>query len=201
MSRSSTKAEYRALCSTAHKIAWISQLLRDLNISQPHATMLLCDNLYAVYLSMNPALHKRSKHFDTDWHYIREQVALGLIETKHISSDYQIADIFTKSLARRPFETLRSKLGVGQNPILSLRGDVSTVPDTAHLSQLSKAQEKPIDQRSSSSVSSSCRTEHTSTERQLEHIRNPFSLFLTLCEAGYDLLLLYLSSCALSRSF
>lgn len=84
MSKSSTEAEYRALGSTAQEITWLSFLLRDLDVSQPDATVLLCDNLSAVYLSANPALHNRSKHFDTDYHYIREQVALGLIETRHI---------------------------------------------------------------------------------------------------------------------
>lgn len=112
VSRSSTEAEYRALASTAQEITWISLLLQDLGIAQPHATMLLCDNLSAVYLITNPTLHKRSKHFDTDYHYIREHVALGLIETRHIPSTLQVADIFTKPLARRPFVELRSKLGV-----------------------------------------------------------------------------------------
>lgn len=116
VSRSSTEAEYRALASTAQEITWISLLLRDLGIAQPHSTMLLCDNLSAVYLSTNPALHKRSKHFDTDYHYIREQVALGLIETRHISATLQLADIFTKSLPRRSFFQLRSKLGVEVPP-------------------------------------------------------------------------------------
>lgn len=59
ISRSSTEAEYRALAETAQEITWISQLLRDLNISQDHATLLLCDNLSAVYLSTNPTLHKK----------------------------------------------------------------------------------------------------------------------------------------------
>ena len=49
-------------------------------------------------------------------------MALGLIETKHIAAAYQVANIFTKSLARRPFELLRTKLGVEVNPIPSLRG-------------------------------------------------------------------------------
>lgn len=84
----------------------------------------MCDNLSAVYLSANPALHKRSKHFDTDYHYIREQVALGLIETQHISAAQQAADIFTKSLPKQAFQQLRSKFGVGPPPISSLRGDV-----------------------------------------------------------------------------
>ncbi|XP_019089081.1 PREDICTED: uncharacterized protein LOC109127930 [Camelina sativa] len=76
VSNSSTKAEYRALTATAHEITWLSFLLRDLKISQQFPTLLQCDNLSTVYLSTNPALHKRSKHFDTDFHYIREQVAL-----------------------------------------------------------------------------------------------------------------------------
>lgn len=84
VSRSSTEAEYRALSSTSQEITWLSHLLHDLQLPQTQATKLYCDNLSAVYLSMNPALHSRSKHFDTDYHYIREQVALGNVETHHI---------------------------------------------------------------------------------------------------------------------
>ena len=91
VSRSSTEAEYRALGSTAQEITWISYLLRDLEVSQPNSTVLLCHNLSAMYLSANPALHNWSKHFDTDYHYIREQVALGLIETCHIPAAMQMS--------------------------------------------------------------------------------------------------------------
>lgn len=66
-------------------------------------------------------MHKRSKYFDTNYHYIREQVALGLIETQHIPATLQMTDIFTKYLPRRVFEELRSKLGVGIAPTKSLR--------------------------------------------------------------------------------
>ena len=181
VSRSSTEAEYRALCETPQEITWMSQLLRDLKVPQPHATLLLCDNLSAVYLSTNPALHKRSKHFDTDYHYIREQVALGLIETRHIPAELQKADIFTKSLPRRPFEMLRSKLGVEVNPTPSLRGDVSVIASKAQQDTNEKAQDKPnvsLFQRSSAKQSlSSCGTE-ASTGAQLELIQNRFALLL-----------------------
>lgn len=50
VSRSSTEAEYRALGATAQEITWLSFLLRDLDVAQPNATLLLCDNLSAVYL-------------------------------------------------------------------------------------------------------------------------------------------------------
>ena len=102
VAKSSTEAEYRALTAAAQEVTWLSALLKDLNIHQYQSTLIHCDNLSAVYLSTIPALHNRSKHFDTDFHYIREQVALGLIETLHISAQDQLADIFIKPLGRRP---------------------------------------------------------------------------------------------------
>lgn len=125
VSSSSTEAEYRALATTTREITWISFLLRDLGIEQLGPTLLQCDNLSAIYLSANPTLHKRSKHFLNDWHFIREQVALGLIETRHISASQQVADIFTKSLPRKAFVELIHKLGVGHLPTPSFRGNIS----------------------------------------------------------------------------
>ncbi|XP_019097488.1 PREDICTED: uncharacterized protein LOC109131245 [Camelina sativa] len=40
-------------------------------------------------------------------------VAFGNLIVNHIPADYQLANIFTKSLPQRPFEILRLKLGVG----------------------------------------------------------------------------------------
>lgn len=125
VSSSSTEAEYRSLSTTARKITWLSFLPRDLVVQQLGPTSLKCDNLSAVYLSANPALHKQSKNFLNDYHYIREQVALGLIETKHVPAAEQIADIFTKSLPRKAFIYLRDKLGVGYLPTPRLRGNMN----------------------------------------------------------------------------
>ncbi|CAA7033179.1 unnamed protein product [Microthlaspi erraticum] len=139
VSKSSTEAEYRALTATAQEIMWLSYLLRDLRVEQPEATILKCDNLSAVYLSTNPALHSRSKHFDTDFHYIREQVALGMIETQHVPAVQQLADIFTKSLPRKAFLELRDKLGVAGPPTQSLRGNVGECVSLGH--DVGKAQD------------------------------------------------------------
>lgn len=82
----SIEAEYRALGPAAQEITWISSLLRDIGITQDQAIILMCDNLSAVYLSESLTLHNKSKNFDTDYHYIREQVVLGLIKTRHITA-------------------------------------------------------------------------------------------------------------------
>nr|GEV06639.1 retrovirus-related Pol polyprotein from transposon TNT 1-94 [Tanacetum cinerariifolium] len=42
--------------------------------------------------------HSRSKHIDIRHHFIREQVERGVIELYFVTTDYQLADIFTKAL-------------------------------------------------------------------------------------------------------
>ncbi|KAG5530690.1 hypothetical protein RHGRI_025602 [Rhododendron griersonianum] len=52
-----------------------------------------------------------------DYHLIREQVLSKRIVLSHISSEFQIADIFTKALSVYRFQVLKSKLMVGDPPI------------------------------------------------------------------------------------
>ena len=74
---------------------------------------------------MNPAFHKRSKHFLNHYHYVREQVALGNVRVSYIPNYLQLADVFTKSLPLGLFSSLRFKLGVDVPPTPSLRGTIS----------------------------------------------------------------------------
>ncbi|XP_010412906.1 PREDICTED: uncharacterized protein LOC104699278 [Camelina sativa] len=124
VSKSSTEAEYRAMSEAASEITWFVNLLQDLGVKLTATPELFCDNLSAVYITANPSFHARTKHFATHYYYVREQVAFGNIIVNHISADYQLADIFTKSLPQRPFEILRLKIGVGLPPTPSLRGSV-----------------------------------------------------------------------------
>ncbi|KAG7594152.1 Reverse transcriptase RNA-dependent DNA polymerase [Arabidopsis thaliana x Arabidopsis arenosa] len=124
VSRSSTEAEYRCLSDTAAEIIWLKDLLLNIGMPLSQAPELYCDNLSAVYLSANPALHKQSKHFATHYHYVREQVAEGTLIVHHIPGTHQLADIFTKSLPVQAFCDLRYKLGVTSPPTPSLREDV-----------------------------------------------------------------------------
>ncbi|XP_019085432.1 PREDICTED: uncharacterized protein LOC109126378 [Camelina sativa] len=152
VSNSSSEAEYIALTATAQELTWLSFLLRDLRIFQNHPTVLQYDNLSTVYLSANPALHNRSKSFDIDYHFIREKVALGFIETRHIPAAFQLADIFTKSLPQKHLVFLRQRLGVECSPTSQLRGNVrecpklspTTIQDKAHskLSPTTQPQKK-----------------------------------------------------------
>lgn len=72
------------------------------------------DNKSAVKLGRNPVHHERSKHIDLRYHYIRECVEQGKVDIEHVHTDWQLADVLTKSLGRAKFTELRHKLGISQ---------------------------------------------------------------------------------------
>ena len=132
ISKCSTEAEYRSLSETASELTWLCLILKELVIPLPATPLLLCDNLSAVMLAANPSFHSKTKHFTRDYHYVREQVALGAVEVKHISNKFQIADIFTKSLPQESFRHFRGKLGVRFPPTQSLGGLLEMTPSPSH---------------------------------------------------------------------
>lgn len=112
------------MANTASEIIWVTHLLRELHALPPSVPTLLCDNKSALFLSQNPISHKRAKHIDIDYHFIRELVASGKLDTQFIPTHLQLADIFTKSLPRPIFERFRIKLRVGPPPF-RLTGSIS----------------------------------------------------------------------------
>lgn len=124
VARSSAEAEYRALASTAAEITWITYILRYIGVTLTIAPILFCDNLSALYMTVNPVLHDRTKHVEMDYHFVREKVARGQLITHFVRSQDQLADIHTKALTKQQFAAFRSKLGVVDPPLTSLRGSV-----------------------------------------------------------------------------
>ena len=57
--------------------------LSKLRHEQNEPTPILCDNNSAISLSRNHVFHKRSKHIDTRYHFIRE-----LINNNEISVEF-----------------------------------------------------------------------------------------------------------------
>ena len=74
------------------------------------------DNNSAIALSKNHVFHKRTKHIDTRFYFIRELVNNKEICLEFCRSEDQLADIFTKSLANDTFQYLRSYLGMTSSP-------------------------------------------------------------------------------------
>ncbi|WVZ66178.1 hypothetical protein U9M48_015440 [Paspalum notatum var. saurae] len=112
VSRSSAEAEYRGVANAVAECVWLRQLLLELGCTINKATIVYCDNVSAVYMAANPVHHKRTKHIELDIHFVRERVALGEFRVLHVPTDQQFADVMTKGLPTKVFETFRDSLCV-----------------------------------------------------------------------------------------
>jgi len=120
---STAEAEYVAATEAACRAVWMKRMLRSLGQEQEKATMIFCDNSSAIALSKNSVFHKRTKHIDTRFHYIRELVSNGEIVLQHCRTQEQVADILTKPLDQKSFEFLRKCLGMTDNPAVEIKGE------------------------------------------------------------------------------
>ena len=87
-------------------------MLRDLCHEQEKGTTIFCDDSSEIALSKNYVFHKRTKHIDSKYHFIRELVNNGEIVLQHCRLEEQFADILTKPLGQKSFVYLRQCLGM-----------------------------------------------------------------------------------------
>ncbi|XP_071695611.1 uncharacterized protein [Rutidosis leptorrhynchoides] len=98
VSKFSAEAEYRATVACTCEIIWIINLLTELKLNKLLPVLMHCDNNPAIQISANPVHHERTKHFDIDWHIVREKANSGVLNIVKVASVLNIADLFTKGL-------------------------------------------------------------------------------------------------------
>jgi hypothetical protein len=108
---STAEAEYVAAGQCCVQLLWMRQTLRDFgyNLSK---VPLLCDNESAIRMAENPVEHILTKHIDIRHHFLRDHQQKWDIEVFHVSTENQLADIFTKPLDKSTFCKLRSELNI-----------------------------------------------------------------------------------------
>ena len=108
---STAEAEYVAAGSCYAQLLWMRQTLRDYG-HEFTKIPLLCDNESAIKIANNPVQHSRTKHIDIRHHFLRDHSTKGDIDLRHVGTDKQLADIFTKPLDEKRFCELRNELNI-----------------------------------------------------------------------------------------
>ncbi|CAO2163650.1 unnamed protein product [Urochloa humidicola] len=108
---STAEAEYISAGSCCAQLLWMKQTLLDFGVALKEIP-LLCDNESAVKIANNPVQHSRTKHIDIRHHFLRDHVSKEDITIGSISTNEQLADIFTKPLDEQRFCYLRNELNV-----------------------------------------------------------------------------------------
>lgn len=66
-----TSEAVMALVSATQEAMWLRRLLNDLNINTAEPTEILGDNQGTIAMMRNPVGHKRTKHIDIKYHFVR----------------------------------------------------------------------------------------------------------------------------------
>ena len=96
----------------AKEAAALTRLLKELGIDDTTPVTIYEDSQLAIDLLKRTAADGRTKHIDIRWHYIRQEVDLGHITVKKISTHEQVADGLTKTLDKVKFKQFKQQLGV-----------------------------------------------------------------------------------------
>ena len=111
ISLSTTEAELYALSNAIRTCGYFRDLLSELHmIPNDYRFRIHCDNKAAIDILNNAASVVPSKHIDIRLKYLQNQVARRLVEVVYVSTNENLADIFTKSLAADQHIYLSSRM-------------------------------------------------------------------------------------------
>ena len=117
VSLSTAESEYVALSACAQYGKWYQGLVSDMGIELAYyePVVILTDSQSARNIANSPinAISKYSKHIEQRVHWFRELIRAGTLRVNFIPGNENIADIFTKCLAKPKFRMFRDRLMQG----------------------------------------------------------------------------------------
>lgn len=104
---SSTEAEYMALSEATQEAVWRKVFLSELGeMAEEEAGKIYEDNQGSIALAKNPEFHKRTRHIDIRYHFVREKVEDGEVTLEYCPANDMLADLMTKPIATVQFQAL-----------------------------------------------------------------------------------------------
>jgi hypothetical protein len=100
----SSEAEYVAMSEAVKKVKFIYYLLRDIGIEVNLPIIVKTDNVGAMFMAQNSSSGVRTRHFNTQYHFVQENLEEGIIKIEFVKSVDNESDIFTKNVTQEIYE-------------------------------------------------------------------------------------------------
>ena len=102
---STTEAELVAAVKCIKEMKWLKNVLMELDEIRENDRMILYEDNQATIANLKKhSSHGRNKHVDIKYHYVCAQIQEEQLDVVYMESEKNIADIFTKPLARPAFQ-------------------------------------------------------------------------------------------------
>ena len=99
-----------AASEAAKEAIFLGKFLSELGYGDGKPVEMGMDNQSAVALSYNPEFHSRTKHIDRRHFFVRECVENMQLRVPYVKSVDNLADFFTKPLAKNDYFRMRDIL-------------------------------------------------------------------------------------------
>ncbi|GKD26014.1 retrovirus-related pol polyprotein from transposon TNT 1-94, partial [Tanacetum coccineum] len=111
VSISIVESEYVVVSGCCAQVLWMRTQLTNYGFFYDKGPI-YCDSKSAIAILCNLVQHTRTKHIDVRYHFIKGHVEKGTIELYFVGTEYQLVDLFMKSLPEARFKFLVKKLGM-----------------------------------------------------------------------------------------
>ncbi|GJY06806.1 zinc finger, CCHC-type containing protein, partial [Tanacetum coccineum] len=92
---STIEEEYMPLTEAVKEAIWLRGLLEELGV-ELNTVAVNCENQGAIHLSRNHVFHKRTKHINVRYHFIREVLEAKTVKFLKVGTEHNVADALTK---------------------------------------------------------------------------------------------------------
>ena len=100
------EAECVALATATQEAKFLKQRLAHLMCHPCNNVCIYVDNQGTIALANNPVHHKKSKHIEVKYHYVRLEIQSGAVSLTYVPTDKNVADVFTKPVIRVKLDSL-----------------------------------------------------------------------------------------------
>ena len=109
---STTEAEFITVVEAVKEIYWMRNILKEFGYKIDGPSSLHCDNQLAIQVGRNPEHHRRMKHLDLDFFWLRDAVENRVITLSYLLTDKMPADALIKPLSRQKVKDGRKMMGL-----------------------------------------------------------------------------------------
>jgi len=115
---STMEAEDIALCEASKKAVLLKKIVQGVASQGLRSAIsggpinIKVDNSGCIDFSKNPVEHKRTKHIDIRYHFVREAITTGKVTLEHCATDDMVADPMTKKLGRTKIDKHVEAMGL-----------------------------------------------------------------------------------------
>ena len=109
---STAESEYMAACSVSKECCYLKSLLFEIGFDQN--IKVYTDSTAALSMILNPVQRQKAKHFNVQYHWVRECHQSGRLRYYHLEGVKQPADMLTKALPQASLQRHLHDIGFGR---------------------------------------------------------------------------------------